>query len=682
MAFQWLSQENIRVDWNLNPRERDDDHIRTIASHMNEKGYDAKFPIVVYQFKDEIEAEAKAHGIPVNLYCTEVYHAATGHHRLAASMLQDDEFPNLPLPEVYCEIREGTRSEYVRWMLIDNFQHTPGFNKNIGKMPTRKELQQMRFQLLYFPDVFAKGDRLLSKEWGCDHKTVGEVRSWFIAKLSDGENSPPDHVTETDIVQIKVIIESDLYLGKDGKKYPRTTQAKPPQTDAEREESALRKQKKKIFNQLWESRRAITQIWIGDGDTDLNQYLTVDELERGFIKYHQYCREAFKSALNRTQWSIYDHALKLLLEDDKYSASVDELETELRAMRTFETDVRTWSSSTKASLWIRTLIADKKENSTPTAAPKRYFAQIIHANKDDAPYSHTNELYFPCKEDREHFGEEFAAYHASHEHDGEAPEFKVVKVSELNSGEREQAKRMTIAEEGWETDYDGWFEQELKSKISYFKPTCIIQESPVPESQDGELDADLKKKLTDIFTLHGNIPVYNPSTQESYSTEISENSNFSDAEVYLQIGKFKAHIHNLEKDVRKRIKENPQRQAGSLAIDLQEDIEVVKTIMANIASHQQFLDKQQQGKEETPASAIVPEPAETETPIQFEIDELDITIRPSENGESPIYGDSEGYAFIFINNDNGDYTIADLPEPLMTELTKFVKSHLEKNDKK
>ena len=226
---------------------------------------------------------------------------------------------------------------------------------------------------------------------------------------------------------------------------------------------------------------------------------------------------------------------------------------------------------------------------------------------------------------------------------------------------------MASAENGWSTDYDGWFGQELKSKIRYFKPTCIIPESPAPEKcEDKELDADLKKKLTDIFTLHGSIQIYNPSTQKSYSDELAEDSDLSAAEVYLQINQFKAYTHELEKDVRKRIKENPQKQAGSLAIDLQEDVEVVKTVMANIASRQQFDKQQLQGKlEKRLLSEEPPESAESETPIQFEIDELDITLKVQKlNGKI--------YDYIFIKD------MSDLPEPLMVELTEFVKSHLEK----
>ena len=145
-------------------------------------------------------------------------------------------------------------------------------------------------------------------------------------------------------------------------------------------------------------------------------------------------------------------------------------------------------------------------------SPKRFYAQIIHANEVDAPYSHTNELYFPSKGDREKFGKEFVAYHDSHDHDGQAPEFRVVKSADLSRGHREQAKKMIREEEeGWRTDYDGWFRPELKSKISYFKPTCIIpriNNITISIEKDGkevgfyfyadELEEDDERSLTDI----------------------------------------------------------------------------------------------------------------------------------------------------------------------------------------
>ena len=82
MPFQWISQEQLIWDWDLNPREKDESHVRVIASHMNENGYDPKRPIIVYEFEGAEKVD-------------EFYRAATGHHRLEATLLRDVEFPNL-----------------------------------------------------------------------------------------------------------------------------------------------------------------------------------------------------------------------------------------------------------------------------------------------------------------------------------------------------------------------------------------------------------------------------------------------------------------------------------------------------------------------------------------------------------------------------------------------------------
>ena len=34
-TLKWLSTNDIVKDWSMNPRDRDEDHIRTIARHMN-----------------------------------------------------------------------------------------------------------------------------------------------------------------------------------------------------------------------------------------------------------------------------------------------------------------------------------------------------------------------------------------------------------------------------------------------------------------------------------------------------------------------------------------------------------------------------------------------------------------------------------------------------------------------
>ena len=200
MPYKWISQEEISLDWDLNPREMDIDHIRSLAKHMNDEGFHAKYPIVVYEIGDDMT--------DMREYGPQIYAAATGHHRLEASMLEDDEFPNLPLTEVYCEVKQGTRAQFVRQMLVDNFQHVPGFNFRVGKMPTRQELRKMRYQLLFFPDIFEKGDRLLAKEWGCGKATINRLRNEFIENLAGGPNGPPDHISEADLEQLQKICPS------------------------------------------------------------------------------------------------------------------------------------------------------------------------------------------------------------------------------------------------------------------------------------------------------------------------------------------------------------------------------------------------------------------------------------------------------------------------------------------
>ena len=213
MKYEWIAQYHIETRWDCNPRERDEDHIRAIAAHMNRDGYDKTQPIIIYDITDRSKITNSLR-----------YMAATGHHRIAASLLEDDEFPNLPLDKVYCEIRKGTYKDCYRFMLVENFQHTPEFNKSIGKMPTRDELRKMRSQLMLFPDIMAKGDRVLAKEWGCHRETVSKIRDEVIEKIEVDEIRPPAQAFGSfdEMKQLKAIIEAGLYVGLDGKKHPRT----------------------------------------------------------------------------------------------------------------------------------------------------------------------------------------------------------------------------------------------------------------------------------------------------------------------------------------------------------------------------------------------------------------------------------------------------------------------------
>ena len=210
--FQWLNPIEIVLDWSLNPRNRDKAHIRDIARHMNEVGYLEKFPIIVYHLGDKFQC-------------------AAGAHRLEAAMLEDAEFEYLPLKEVYCDVRQGSKSDMIRSMLENNFQHTPGFNNGIGKMPSRNEVRDMRYRLLLYPDIFKKADRVLAKQWGCDHKTVGSLRKDIILKVLTGEFSPVDpkfsHIDAANLQEIEKIIADGVYEGLDRRYRPRKTKQHP-----------------------------------------------------------------------------------------------------------------------------------------------------------------------------------------------------------------------------------------------------------------------------------------------------------------------------------------------------------------------------------------------------------------------------------------------------------------------
>ena len=78
--YQWIETASIKLNWELNPRHPDDAHAKTLARHINANGYDTDFPVIVY-------------GLPAK----GTYFLATGYHRLTASQIKDDEFPNLPL---------------------------------------------------------------------------------------------------------------------------------------------------------------------------------------------------------------------------------------------------------------------------------------------------------------------------------------------------------------------------------------------------------------------------------------------------------------------------------------------------------------------------------------------------------------------------------------------------------
>ena len=207
-TLKWLDPEAITTNWGLNPRERDENHILAIAHHMNDNGYDDNFPIIVYHLEGE----------PIH---PSLNFAATGYHRLAAAMLKHSDYPNLPLKEVYVELRTGTMDDVVITMMTDNWQWSPSVNQSMGKMPSSLELRAMRYRLMLFPDNFKKSDRNLAKEWGCDKRHIGAIRGEIINKLRTDVRISIPYFTEAYREEILRIAERGMYISSDGREHPR-----------------------------------------------------------------------------------------------------------------------------------------------------------------------------------------------------------------------------------------------------------------------------------------------------------------------------------------------------------------------------------------------------------------------------------------------------------------------------
>ena len=207
-TLKWLDPDLIVTNWDLNPRERDENHILAIAHHMNDNGYDDDFPIIVYHLE-----EGSVH--PSSNF------AATGYHRLAAAALKHSDYPNLPLKEVYVELRTGTMDDVVITMMTDNWQWSPSVNQSMGKMPSALELKAMRYRLMLFPDNFKKSDRNLAKEWNCDKRAIGAMRGEIVSKLQADVRISIPYFTEAYREEILRIAERGMYISTDGREHPR-----------------------------------------------------------------------------------------------------------------------------------------------------------------------------------------------------------------------------------------------------------------------------------------------------------------------------------------------------------------------------------------------------------------------------------------------------------------------------
>lgn len=140
---------------------------------------------------------------------------------------------------------------------------------------------------------------------------------------------------------------------------------------SEREARKALKDKKYVLKLMWDNRQQASRTWMGDGDTDLNQYTDLDELRNAFPKHNAFCKDAFLSAVKRTNFNSLDVVIKRALEAD---VSQDDLEKENRAMSTFAGDIHLWKRAdwSPATNWILPMIEAKKaaEKAKPVLTPE------------------------------------------------------------------------------------------------------------------------------------------------------------------------------------------------------------------------------------------------------------------------------------------------------------------------
>ena len=127
------------------------------------------------------------------------------------------------------------------------------------------------------------------------------------------------------------------------------------ETSDDREASKLLKKKNQTLKSMWDARKQAAADYVGEGDTDLNQHLSLPQLEAGFAKNHGFMADAFKSGMERTSFAgafqgYQEHALES-------GVSLEDLEKEYQAIRTYAYDILTWERQE----WIQGLIEAQKQ---------------------------------------------------------------------------------------------------------------------------------------------------------------------------------------------------------------------------------------------------------------------------------------------------------------------------------
>ena len=203
-------------------------------------------------------------------------------------------------------------------------------------------------------------------------------QSMLIAALRFHKDSDADGAaTVVELKQLLELIKADtlsfiLEVRRVLKESQQPVESKSETAD-DRDASKLLKKKKQTLKSMWDARVQAARDYTGDADTELNQYLSLPQLEDGFARYHEIYEAPFKSGMKRiasaNSLSIFQERA---LESD---VSPEDLEKECRAINTYAFDILKW----KDQEWIQSMLqwrknalskADSKPEPKPDPEPE------------------------------------------------------------------------------------------------------------------------------------------------------------------------------------------------------------------------------------------------------------------------------------------------------------------------
>ena len=214
-------------------------------------------------------------------------------------------------------------------------------------------------------------------QYESDH--IGRAsQSMLIAALRFHKDSDADGAaTVVELKQLLELIKADtlsfiIEVRRVLKESQQPVESKSETAD-DRDASKLLKKKKQTLKSMWDARVQAARDYTGDADTELNQYLSLPQLEDGFARYHEVYEAPFKSGMKRiTSANSLSNFQERALESD---VSLEDLEKECRAINTYAFDILKW----KDQEWIQSMLqwrknalskADSKPEPKPDPEPE------------------------------------------------------------------------------------------------------------------------------------------------------------------------------------------------------------------------------------------------------------------------------------------------------------------------